>query len=137
MEVNCDETYSHQRKCRLADVILDYLDDDEVSARRFYEELLSEVDELAEYHKNKWLWNSKNSSSDTDLLIPLNLVPEWESYLECCRSLEVEPNPKEGSSDTMNCIRPETVPVANSVIIQWEPVKISQLDTIADANLIG
>ena len=48
------ETYSHQRKCRLADIILDYLDDDEVSARRFYEELLSEVDELAEYHKNKY-----------------------------------------------------------------------------------
>ena len=45
------ETYAYQRKCRLADVILDYLDDEEVSARRLYEELLGETSEMIDYHQ--------------------------------------------------------------------------------------
>ena len=36
--------------------------------------------------------NSENSSKDTDLSIPLNLIDEWQSYLACCESLEVQPN---------------------------------------------
>ena len=46
-----DQTYEQQRKCRMGDAISDYLSDDKVDARRCYEEMLSEVDEVIEYHK--------------------------------------------------------------------------------------
>ena len=46
-------TYDKQRRCRLADVISDYLDDDKVEPRKFYEELIAETQEMLEYHKNK------------------------------------------------------------------------------------
>lgn len=48
-----DQTYDKQRRCRLADVISDYLDDEDVNARKFYEELLAETQEMLDYHKNK------------------------------------------------------------------------------------
>ena len=48
-----DNTYEKQRRCRMADAIGDYLDDEEVDARRCYEEMLAEVDEIIDYHKCK------------------------------------------------------------------------------------
>lgn len=30
--------------------------------------------------------------SESDLLIPKNLIEEWKSYLSTCESLEVEPS---------------------------------------------
>ena len=46
-----DETYEKQRKCRMQDAIDDYLQDSTVDARRTYEEMLSCVDDVIEYHK--------------------------------------------------------------------------------------
>ena len=44
-------SYSHQRRLRMDDAISDYLNDDEVDARRCYEEMLSVIDEWIDYHK--------------------------------------------------------------------------------------
>ena len=48
-----NQTYDKQRRCRLADVISDYLDDDDVNPRKFYKELIAETQEMLDYHKNK------------------------------------------------------------------------------------
>ena len=41
-----DMTYEQQRKCRMQDAIDDYLQDDEVDARRAHEEMLSCVQDV-------------------------------------------------------------------------------------------
>ncbi|WDS61025.1 hypothetical protein SBM1_00158 [Synechococcus phage S-BM1] len=46
--------YSKQRKDRMQDAIDDYLQDDRVSARRTYEEMLSCVDDVRQYHKKEY-----------------------------------------------------------------------------------
>ena len=46
-----DQTYDKQRRCRLADVIGDYLQDEDCDARRFYEEMLSELNDWIDYHR--------------------------------------------------------------------------------------
>jgi hypothetical protein len=46
-----DSTYDKQRQNRLADCIGDYFMDEDVDARRVYEELLREVDDTIEYHQ--------------------------------------------------------------------------------------
>jgi|TARA_B100000073_G_scaffold77788_1_gene58857 hypothetical protein len=46
-----DNTYEKQRRCRMADAIHDYLSDDTVDARRCYEEMLAEIDEIIDHHK--------------------------------------------------------------------------------------
>ena len=46
-----DQTYDKQRRCRLADVIGDYLTDEDCDARRFYEEMLSELNDWIDYHR--------------------------------------------------------------------------------------
>jgi len=46
--------YSKQRKDRMQDAIDDYLQDDKVSARQTYEEMLSGVDDVIEYHKTAY-----------------------------------------------------------------------------------
>jgi hypothetical protein len=46
-----DNTYEKQRKCRMQDAIDDYLQDDQVSARQTYEEMLSCVNDVIEYHR--------------------------------------------------------------------------------------
>jgi len=46
-----DNTYEYHRRCRMADSIGDYLSDEKVDARQCYEEILSEVDEIIEYHR--------------------------------------------------------------------------------------
>ena len=46
--------YSQQRKERMQDCIDDYLQDDEVDARRAYEEILSCVDDVINYHKKQY-----------------------------------------------------------------------------------
>ena len=44
-------SYAEQRKDRMQDAIDDYLQDDKVSARQTYEEMLSGVDDVIKYHK--------------------------------------------------------------------------------------
>jgi len=46
-----DQTYDKQRRGRLADVIGDYLQDEDCDARRFYEEMLSELNDWIDYHR--------------------------------------------------------------------------------------
>jgi len=46
--------YSKQRKDRMQNAIDDYLNDDKVSARQTYEEMLSGVDDVIEYHKTAY-----------------------------------------------------------------------------------
>ena len=46
-----DNTYEKQRKCRMQDAIDDYLQDDKVSARQTYEEMLSCIDDVIDYHR--------------------------------------------------------------------------------------
>ena len=48
------KTYAGQRKDRMQDAIDDYLQDDKVSARQAYEEMLSCIDDVLEYHKNAY-----------------------------------------------------------------------------------
>ncbi|ADO97310.1 hypothetical protein SSM1_040 [Synechococcus phage S-SM1] len=47
-------TYAYQRKCRMQDAIDDYLNDKQVDARRAYEEILSCVDDVRQYHKKEY-----------------------------------------------------------------------------------
>ena len=44
-------TYDEQRKDRMQDAIDDYLNDDRVSARQTYEEMLFGIDDVINYHK--------------------------------------------------------------------------------------
>jgi hypothetical protein len=46
--------YSKQRQGRMQDAIDDYLQDDRVSARQAYEEILSCVDDVINYHKKEY-----------------------------------------------------------------------------------
>ena len=46
------KTYEEQRKDRMQDAIDDYLQDGKVTARQTYEEMLSCVNDVIEYHKS-------------------------------------------------------------------------------------
>ena len=46
-----NKTYAAQRKDRMQDAIDDYLQDDKVSSRQAYEEMLSCVQDVIDYHK--------------------------------------------------------------------------------------
>jgi predicted house-cleaning noncanonical NTP pyrophosphatase (MazG superfamily) len=45
------KTYSEQRKSRMQDAIDDYLTDDEVSSLETYDEMMSCIDGVINYHK--------------------------------------------------------------------------------------
>ena len=47
-----NETYAKQRQSRMQDAIDDYLQDDKVSSRQAYEEMLSCIDDVINYHKS-------------------------------------------------------------------------------------
>ena len=46
-----NDIFIRDRRYRLADILTDYLSDEDCDARYAYEELLSEVDDLINYHK--------------------------------------------------------------------------------------
>ena len=48
-----EKEYAKQRKDRMQDAIDDYLQDDKVSARQTYEEMLSCVQDVIDYHKRQ------------------------------------------------------------------------------------
>ena len=50
-----DQTYEKQRLCRMQDAIDDYLQDDKVSPRQAYEEMLSCVDDVIKYHEKQYV----------------------------------------------------------------------------------
>ena len=45
------KTYEQQRKDRLQDIIDDYLQDEKISSRQVFEEILSCINDVADYHK--------------------------------------------------------------------------------------
>ena len=49
-----EKEYETQRKYRMQDCIDEYLQDNKVSARRAYEEILSCVDDVINYHKKEY-----------------------------------------------------------------------------------
>ena len=44
-------TCSNQRKERLADIVADYMNDEEVTSEEFYQDILSEVKSWIDYHE--------------------------------------------------------------------------------------
>ena len=48
-----DNTYEKQRKCRMQDAIDDYLQDDKVSPRRAYEEILSCIQDVMDHNRKQ------------------------------------------------------------------------------------
>jgi hypothetical protein len=48
------KTYAGQRKDRMQDAIDDYLQDDKVSSRQAYEEMLSCIDDVIKYHEKAY-----------------------------------------------------------------------------------
>jgi hypothetical protein len=46
-----DKIYQQARRDRLADMIGDYLGDEDVTARQFYEELINEAQSWVDYHQ--------------------------------------------------------------------------------------
>lgn len=46
-------SYAEQRRDRLGDMIMDWLGDDTVSAKLFYESILQEIEENIAYHHQK------------------------------------------------------------------------------------
>ena len=53
-ETDWTAEYGKQRKDRMQNAIDDYLNDDKVSARQTYEEMLSGIDDVIEYHKKAY-----------------------------------------------------------------------------------
>ena len=47
-------SYEEQRRDRLADIVGDYLNDEKVTPRQFYEELLGEVRDWKNYYKKQY-----------------------------------------------------------------------------------
>jgi hypothetical protein len=59
------EEYARQRKDRMQDCIDDYLQDEKVTARRAYEEMLCCVNDVIKYHKD----NLKKAEDLRDLML--------------------------------------------------------------------
>ena len=53
--IGTDMTYNDQRKCRMQDVIDDYLSDENTSPRRTYDEMLDCIDYTIKYHENAYV----------------------------------------------------------------------------------
>ena len=49
-----EKEYARQRQDRMQDAIDDYLQDEKVDARRAYEEILSCIDDVINYHKKQF-----------------------------------------------------------------------------------
>ena len=71
-----EKEYARQRKDRMQDAIDDYLQDERVSARQTYEEMLCGIQDVIKYHKE----NLKKAEELRDLMLgyrPVDLnLPE-------------------------------------------------------------
>ena len=75
-----DQTYEKQRKCRMQDAIDDYLTDDKVPARQAYEEMLSCINDVIEYHEKAYcrargLYDYMMGNREVDLE---DLAKKWQ-----------------------------------------------------------
>ena len=67
-------TYEEQRKARLQACIDDYLDDAKVSGRQVYEEMLSCIDDVIQYHQK----HLERANDLKHLMMGHRLLPEME-----------------------------------------------------------
>ena len=80
-----DNTYEKQRKCRMQDAIDDYLNDEKVSSRQAYEEMLSCINDVIEYHEEAYcrargLYDLMMGNREIDPFIDdPTLVKKWKS----------------------------------------------------------
>ena len=74
--MNIMSTYSEQRKDRLADVVNDYLCDDDVSVAEFYFDLKAEVQELIDYHKRE----AKRAEEFMKLMSPIQIQQDVNNF---------------------------------------------------------
>ena len=75
-----DNTYEKQRKCRMQDAIDDYLTDEKVPARQAYEEMLSCINDVIEYHEKAYcrargLYDLMMGNREVDLE---DLAKKWQ-----------------------------------------------------------
>ena len=79
-----DNTYEKQRKCRMQDAIDDYLTDEKVSSRQAYEEMLSCINDVIEYHEKAYcrargLYDLMMGNREIDpFLDDPELVKKWQ-----------------------------------------------------------
>lgn len=71
--MNIMVTYSEQRKERLANVVADYITDEEVTAAEFYYDLKAEVQDWIDYHKKEM----KRAEEFMKLISPIQVQQEY------------------------------------------------------------
>ena len=74
--MNIMKTYSEQRKDRLADVVNDYLNDQDVTPAQFYFDLKSEVQDLIDYHKRE----AKRAEEFMKLISPIQIQQDMNNF---------------------------------------------------------
>ena len=88
------KSYEEQRKDRLADAIEDYLNDQNVTSSELYLEMKDVVIDWEKYHQEQAQKSQQVVDFMCGRLVPnksmqnLTHLTEWESYRECCKSLE-------------------------------------------------
>ena len=70
------KVYSEQRKDRLADVIADYITDEEVTAAEFYYDLKAEVQSWIDYHKKEM----KRAEEFMKLISPIQIQQDVNNF---------------------------------------------------------
>ena len=78
-----EKEYASQRKDRMQDCIDDYLQDEKVTARRAYEEILSCIDDVINYHKKQFdkavaLKSLMMGHREVDFLEDPELAKKWQ-----------------------------------------------------------
>ena len=76
-------SYSQQRRHRMDDAIADYLNDENVDARRCYEEMLSVIDEWIDYHKK-----NMEKAQDLKSLMQGNRLMDRMAMQQCIDDLD-------------------------------------------------
>ena len=81
-----DNTYEKQRKCRMQDAIDDYLNDEKVSSRQTYEEMLSCINDVIQYHEKAYcrargLYDLMQGNREVDPFVDdPDLVQKWQQH---------------------------------------------------------
>lgn len=70
------ESYSQQRKERLANVVADYITDEEVSAADFYFDLKAEVHDWINYHRKE----IKRAEEFMKLISPIQIQQDMSNF---------------------------------------------------------
>ena len=82
-----DQTYEKQRQCRMQDAIDDYLNDEKVSSRQAYEEMLSCINDVIQYHEKAYcrargLYDLMMGNREIDPFVDdPKLVKKWQDQI--------------------------------------------------------